>query len=489
MSVLAFDLGASSGRAVVGEMKNQKLIVHEIHRFSNDPVQVGKHLHWDILRLFYEIKQGIVKANQGFKLNSMAIDSWAVDFGLLDKNGELLRNPYHYRDHQTDGIMEEVFSKIKKEEIFNRTGIQFLPFNTIYQLYAIKKQNSDLLDQTDTLLLIPDLLRYFLTGKKIYEFSNITTTQLFDPIDMKWDSYLIERLGLPSHIFLEDVVTPGAIIGRLSVEISKELNVPQIQVIAIGEHDTASAVAAVPADTSDFAYLSCGTWSLMGTEVPAPVINEQALQSNFTNEGGVEGTFRLLKNIMGLWLVQECKRIWSIEGKDFSFAELINEAEKVSGFQSFIEPDDVRFLNPVNMPIEIQNYCKETNQKVPETIGEIIRCIMESLAFKYRYVFEETARVACKQFNGLNMVGGGIQNELLCQLTSNALGKPVWAGPVEASAIGNISMQLIGIGIIKNIKEARNIIKQSFPIKTYHPVDQNYWYTNYTRFCDVVQLE
>jgi rhamnulokinase len=489
VSVLAFDLGASGGRALVGDLKNDQLEYKEIHRFSNDPVQVGQHLHWDILRLFHEIKQGIVKANlEGYQLESLAIDSWAVDFGLLDKNGELLGNPYHYRDHHTDGVMEEIFSFIDKKDIFAHTGIQFLPFNTIYQLAALKKADSSILDQSATLLMIPDLLRYFLTDEKVSEFTNATTTQLFNPTTMNWDEEILTKLGVPSHIFC-NVAQPGTKVGSLTDSVSKELNVPSISVVTIGEHDTASAVAGVPANTKDFAYLSCGTWSLMGTELDQPMINDEAFKGNFTNEGGVNDTFRFLKNIMGLWILQECKRIWEKEGKAFSFGELVEQANTAKAFQSFIDPDDLQFLNPNHMPQQIKSYCKKTNQVVPETVGEIVRCVMESLALKYRYVLENIEQIVGKRFKGLNMVGGGINNELLCQFTANAIGKPAWAGPTEASAIGNLMLQFISLGKVEDIYEARNIIRNSISLKTHEPEDQDVWDKAYHQFCDKIGLQ
>ncbi|MBA4493790.1 rhamnulokinase [Paenactinomyces guangxiensis] len=486
MNILAFDLGASSGRAVVGRFDGDTIEMKEIHRFSNDPVQVGNRLYWDILRLFHEVKQGILKScHQGDKsLKSIAIDSWAVDFGLIGKHGELLGNPYHYRDHQTNGMMEEVFSLIPREEIFSRTGIQFMPINTIYHLFSMKKAGSPILEHAETLLMIPDLLRYFLTGEKSGEFTNATTTQLFNPLTKKWDHDLLNQLGLPSHIFA-DVFHPGTVAGSLTSAVCKELDIPSLPVIAVGEHDTASAVAAVPTDQQDFAYLSCGTWSLLGTEVPQPILNEQALEWNFTNEGGINHTFRLLKNIMGLWLIQECKRTWERERNSLSYEQMIRLADKAKAFQSFIDPDDPMFLHPEHMPRQIRKYCHDTNQYVPQTEGEILRCIMESLALKYRLVLERTEKLADKKFSGLHMVGGGIYNVMLCQFTANAIARPVWAGPAEATAVGNLLVQYITLGKIKNIQEARQVVRNSFPVQTYDPQDIHMWDDAYGRFCKI----
>jgi rhamnulokinase len=487
VNVLAFDLGASSGKTVVGQFDGNKLTFKEIHRFSNDPVQVGNRLHWDILRLYYEVKQGILKArNHGYKnIKSMAIDSWAVDFGLIGKHGELLGNPYHYRDHQFIGKMEEVLSIIPKEEIFFRTGIQFMPINTIYQLYALKKSRSPILEQAEDFLMIPDLLRYFLTGEKKSEFTNSTTTQLFNPFTKNWDEKIIEKLELPTHIF-RDIVEPGTIIGEIKSTVCDELGIPACSVIAVGEHDTASAVAAVPSDNKEFAYLSCGTWSLLGTEISHPVLNERALDWNFTNEGGVNHTFRLLKNIMGLWLIQECKRTWEKAGHIYDYGEMIQLAEQAKPFQSFIDPDHSMFLNPKNMPWQIQQYCRETNQPVPESTGEILRCILESLALKYRFVLERTEKLVHKNFSGLYMVGGGIKNKMLCQFTANAISRPVWAGPVEATALGNLVVQYIALGYIKDIQEARLLIKESIDIKIYEPKETDEWNCAYEKFCQII---
>lgn len=487
-TVLAFDLGASSGRAIVGQLDTEagQLTMKEIHRFPNDPVKVGEHLYWDILRLFHEIKLGILKAkHSGYKnIESLGIDSWAVDFGLIGPSGELLGNPYHYRDHQTDGILEEATRQIGREKIFSKTGLQFLPFNTIYQLFALKKRNPALLEQAETLLMIPDLLRYFLTGERNNEYTNSSTTQLLNPVTRDWDKELLSELGISSRLLLPPVPS-GTRTGSLMESICEELNIASIPVIAVGEHDTASSVAAVPSIQEDFAYMSSGTWSLLGTELDAPIFSEKALEWNFTNEGGVYGKNRLLKNIMGLWLIQECKRTWEKEGNNFSFADLVMLAQQSKPFQCFIDPDDSAFLNPVHMPKQIQQYCHATNQFIPQTEGEIARCILESLALKYRLVFERTEQLSRKTFSGLHMVGGGIQNELLCQFTANAIQREVWAGPTEASALGNLIVQFITLGYIDNLSEARSIILKSFPIKTYTPENQEGWLQAYQTFCQM----
>ena len=484
MTILAYDLGASSGRALLGRLVDGKIEVEELHRFGNDPVQVGDRLQWDLLRLFHEIKQGLLKAkHQGIEIDSLAIDSWAVDFGLLGSNGELLGNPYHYRDHHTDGIMEEVVEQLTAAGIFERTGIQFLPFNTIYQLAALQKAQSPLLREGKHFLMIPDLLRYFLTGELASEFTNATTTQLYNPIKADWDTELIEAIGLSRDLFGK-VVQPGTRAGELRKSIQEELGVPAIPVYAVAEHDTGAAVAAVPALDRSFAYLSCGTWSLMGTEVHEPVINELAQELNFTNEGGAYGTYRLLKNIMGLWILQESRREWERSGMNYSFSELVELAEQAEPFAAFIDPDDPLFLHAGDITPRIREYCSRTGQAAPEGVGAVIRCILESLALKYRYVLELTEKLSGHSFNGLHMVGGGIQNKLLCQWTANALGKPVWAGPVEGSAIGNMIVQWIASGELKDIWEARKVIRHSFPVDTYEPKQLSEWSAAYISFIE-----
>ncbi|WP_138753208.1 rhamnulokinase [Paenibacillus sinopodophylli] len=475
MTILAFDLGASSGRALLGRLNNGKIEVEELHRFPNDPVQVGDRLQWDILRLLHELKQGLLKVKHlDIKLESMAIDSWAVDFGLIGSNGELLGNPYHYRDHHTDGVMAEVAGELTADRIFEKTGIQFLPFNTIYQLAALKKADSPLLRDAKHFLMIPDLLRYFLTGEMYNEFSNATTTQLYNPVSESWDAELIKELGISPDLF-GTVVQPGALVGSLRTSLCEELGIESVPVYAAAEHDTGSAVAAVPALDRSFAYLSCGTWSLMGTEVEAPVINELAQQLNFTNEGGAYGTYRLLKNIMGLWVLQECRRAWERAGISYTFPELVKLADDAEPFAAFIDPDDPLFLHPGDMPARIADYCLRTGQTPPASNGAIVRCILESLALKYRYVLELTEQLSGQAFGGLHMVGGGIQNTLLCQWTANAIGKPVWAGPIEGSAIGNLIVQWIASGKLADIWEARKVIRDSFPVDTYEPEQPEAW--------------
>ncbi|MFD2612494.1 rhamnulokinase [Paenibacillus gansuensis] len=482
MSILAYDLGASSGRAIIGRLNGSRIVTEEIHRFPNEPVQASGRLHWDILRLYHEMKQGLLKAKAAGEIpSSLAVDSWAVDFGLIGNTGELLGNPYHYRDRRTEGVMERVTGRIGKSEIFNRTGIQFLPFNTIYQLAAMKEQHSPLLQEAHRFLMIPDLLRYFLTGEMLNEFSNATTTQLYNPSTGSWDSELLSGIGIPSSIFGQ-AVQPGTAAGTLLPSVCTELGVPAITVLAVGEHDTASAVVAVPSESASFAYLSCGTWSLLGTEVDQPVITARSLELNFTNEGGAGNKYRLLKNIMGLWILQELQREWAREGKTQSFADLVETARTAPSFSVFIDPDDPMFLAPGAMTTRIQEFCTRTGQKRPETIGQYVRCVMESLALQYRYVYELTEELSGRSFQGLHMVGGGIHNELLCQWTSDAIGKPVWAGPAEGSAIGNLAVQWIASGEFSGLQEARRTIRESYGVKTYEPCGGEAWEEAFQRF-------
>lgn len=484
MSVtLAFDFGASSGKALLGRLTDRRIETEEIHRFTNEPVQVGNRLHWDILRLYHEVKTGLLKTKHaGVKPDSLGIDSWAVDFGLLDANGGLLGNPYHYRDRHTDGMMEKLFAEaLPAAEVFARTGIQLLPFNTLFQLYAMRQADDPLLASARRWLMIPDLLRYFLTGETFHEFTNVTTTQMFNPTAGDWDPMLLEKIGVPAAWFGK-VLQPGSHAGSLRASVRDELEIGAIPVIAVAEHDTGSAVAAIPALDRSFAYLSCGTWSLLGTEVAQPVINETARQMNFTNEGGVGGTYRLLKNIMGLWLLQEIRREWERAGRSYSFPELVALAAQAQPFTAFIEPDDPSFLPPGDMTARIRAYCQRTGQRSPETPGELVRCILESLALKYRYVLELTERLSGQSFGGLHMVGGGIHNTLLCQWTANAIGKPVWSGPAEGSAIGNLAVQWIAGGVFRDIVEARRVIRDSVQVTTYEPEAAAAWEEAYGRF-------
>jgi rhamnulokinase len=495
VTVLAFDLGASSGRALIGRLQageqGRVLEVRELHRFPNHAIQVGNHLHWDILRLLHEVKQGIMKAFQsGDHPRTFGIDTWGVDFGLLDADGELLGNPYHYRDPQTEGLIDEICELEGKDRLYRESGIQFMPFNTIYQLYAMRKASSPKLDCAETLLLTPDLLVYLLTGVRACEYTMATTTQLMLPGTRTWNVELMGQLGIPSRLFLKPV-EPGTIVGPLSREVREELGgVPAMKAVAVGTHDTESAVAAIPAAPGAFAYIVCGTWSLLGTEREQPIVTQATQAMDWSNEGGVGGKYQLLKNIMGLWILQECKREWDEEGRGSnSYTELVQSAEAAAPLRCFIEPDDLRFYSPGGMIQKVQDYCRDNGQPVPESQGEIVRCILESLALRYRESLEQAEQLATERFEGLHMVGGGIQNRLLCQFTANALGRPVWAGPVEASAIGNMLLQLIALGDCADLQEARALSAASFPVEVYEPEACDSWDEAYARYRQLQKLQ
>ncbi|MEK3921616.1 rhamnulokinase [Paenibacillus sp. FSL K6-2393] len=485
MSVLAYDLGAGSGRALLGHLNDRGIETSEIHRFKNEPVKVGERMHWDILRLHHELLQGLTLVKQqGEKPESLGIDSWGVDFGLLGSNGELLGNPYHYRDTQFNGMMDQVRQELSSQRIFERTGIQFLSFNTLYQLATLQRSRSPLLHEAERFLMIPDLLRYFLTGEAVNEFTNATTTQLYNPSAGQWDSELLAHIRISEKLFGEAVL-PGTRVGQLRSSICNDLGLSPIPVIAVAEHDTGSAVVAVPATERSFAYLSCGTWSLMGTEIDHPAISTESLALNFTNEGGAGGTSRLLKNIMGLWILQESMREWDRQGQGISYDALLAKAEQAPPFASLFDPDDELFMPAGDMTTRIRQYCRVTGQVVPEDQGAIARAILESLALKYRRVLEWTEQLSAQTFNGLHMVGGGIQNRLLCQWTANSIGKPVWAGPAEGSAIGNMAVQWMASGAFKDIWEARKAIRDSFSVTAYEPQDRSIWEDAYGRFLRV----
>lgn len=484
--VLAFDFGGGSGRAILGTLENGKIHMEEVHRFSNDPVIVNGTMYWDTLRHFFEIKQGIVKAKQKGGFESIGIDTWGVDFGLLDEHGDLLESAVHYRDDRTLGMQEEVFKVIPKEEVYNLTGNQFENFNTIFQLYSLVQKRPWILEKADTLLLTPDLFNYFLTGEKKAEYTMATTTQLMDAKNKVWSDRILEALQIPKKI-LPEIVPSGTVVGTLQPSICEELGVEPAKVIAITGHDTQSAVVSVPTQEKDFIFISCGTWSLFGTELDGPIIGEKSLECNVSNEGGYGNTTTLLKNIIGLWLAQESRRQWIREGQEYSFGELEQMAQKAEPFQSFIDPDAPEFVPAGNVPERIREFCRRTGQKVPETIGEIMCCINQSLALKYRYALEQIESCTDKHYSVINMIGGGIQSKLLCQMTAGASGRKVIAGPVEATALGNIAVQLMSLGEIKDVAEARQIIANSETTYEYLPQDAEKWDAAYEKFKTVIQ--
>lgn len=482
---LAFDLGAESGRALVGILKDERLEVEEIHRFINKPIEILGRLYWNLPQIFQEIKEGIGKAFSKYPdIESIGIDTWGVDFGLVTKEGYLAGLPVCYRDHRTDEILNKAFKVMPRERIYSLTGIQIMQINTLFQLYSMVLENSSLFNATHKLLFMPDLFNFMLTGEMKTEFSIATTSQLYNPIKDAWEEELFEKFGIPMEI-MPEVTMPGTEVGKISESIKREFNLKDVSVISPCGHDTACAVASVPAEGSDWAYISSGTWSLMGVEIKEPIINKDSLEANFTNEGGVNKTFRFLKNIMGLWLLQSVRRIWMKEGVELSYSEITNLAEETEPFQYFVNPDDDSFLNPPNMESAIKEFCKRTHQKVPKTKGEIIRCILESLAFRYKEVFETLEELLGKHIRILHIVGGGSQNTLLSQFTADALDIPVITGPVEATAMGNIMIQAISRGAIKDLSYGRKIIKNSFEPVVYYPRDHKRWEEEYKRYKEI----
>jgi rhamnulokinase len=484
---LAFDLGAESGRAVVGHFEGDRLHLEEIHRFPNGPVKVRDSLNWDVLRLWSEIQQGLALAAQAYgpELASVGLDAWGVDFGLLAADDTLLGNPHHYRDRRTDGMIEEAFRLVPRTEIYKRTGIQFMQINSLYQLLSMSRAGSPVLQAAQTFLNMPDLFNFWLSGQKANEFTIATTSQCYDPRARDWAWDLLERMGIPGRIFSgsdQGIVPPGTVLGRLRTSVAQDTGASPLQVIASATHDTASAVAAVPAQSEDFIYLSSGTWSLMGIEVTEPIVNEQSLAYNFTNEGGVAGTFRFLKNIMGLWLVQECRREWARLGRSLTYDELTQLAANAPPFGPLISLDDSRFLAPGDMPGRIQRYCQETGQAVPQTEGQIVRAALESLALEYRLVAERLDEMAGRHLPALHIIGGGSQNQILNQFTADATGRSVVTGPIEATAIGNVLVQALALGVFSDLAEARALVRRSFDVETYQPRDTAAWDESYVRY-------
>lgn len=484
--VLAFDFGASSGRAIIGTLDNGKITLNEVHRFSNDPVTVNGTFYWDVLRLFHEIKQGLLKAKQAGGFDSIGIDTWGVDFGLLDKDGVLLENPVHYRDKRNIGMVEKAAKYIGKDEMYKLTGIQFMDFNTAFQLLSIKENRPELLARAESLLFMPDLFAYFLTGNKVSEYSIATTSQLVDINTRDWSKEMLEKLGLPEKIF-NRIVPSGSVTGYLSDEICEELGLEKVPVIAVCGHDTQSAVTAVPSEKEDFAFISSGTWSLFGTETKKPIVNDLSYSFNVTNEGGFGYSTAFLKNICGLWLIQESRRQWIREGKEYSYAELEKAALREKPFARFIDPDAPEFAVPGNLPARITEYCRRTGQSVPENEGQAVRCIYESLALRYRAVLEGIEKCTGKKYDSLNVVGGGTKDTLLCKMTADACNITVYAGPIEATVMGNVAVQLISGGDIADVIEARRIIANSGQLKCYSPENTAAWDEAYEKFKSVTK--
>lgn len=483
--VLAFDFGASSGRAIIGCFDGDKITLEEVHRFSNDPVSVGGTVYWDVLRLFYEIKQGIVKAKIAGGFDSIGIDTWGVDFGLIDSEGKLMENPVHYRDTRTAGLVEESFKTMPKEKLYGITGIQFMELNTLFQLISLKKYRPWMLDRADKMLFMPDLFAYMLTGKMCAEYSIASTSQLIDLETKSWSKEILDAFGIKKSLFAP-LVKPGTVLGELSKEICEECGVDPVSVISVCGHDTQSAITSVPCEDGNFAFLSSGTWSLFGTELDKPIVNETSMNINITNEGGFDDSTGFLKNIIGLWLIQESRRQWKREGEEYSYADLEKLALAAEPFKCFIDPDAPEFVPHGNIPERVREFCRRTGQYVPETVGEVMRCIYESLAMKYRLTFEKLRECTKRDYPVIHVIGGGTKDGLLCQMTANSCDRTVKAGPIEATVMGNVAVQLMSDGSVENIGQARKIIAESSELKIFEPKDTGDWAKAYEDFLKIV---
>ena len=483
--VLAFDFGASSGRAIIGEFDGEKITLSEVHRFSNDPVSVGGTVYWDVLRLFHEIKQGIIKARMAGGFDSIGIDTWGVDFGLIDSEGRLMENPIHYRDTRTVGLVDEAFKTMPKEKLYGITGIQFMELNTLFQLISLKKYRPWMLERADKMLFMPDLFAYMLTGKMCAEYSIASTSQLIDLKANSWSEEILDAFGIKKSIFAP-LVKPGTVLGMLAPEVCEECGVDPVPVISVCGHDTQSAITSVPCEDGKFAFLSSGTWSLFGTELDKPIVNETSLNINITNEGGFDDSTGFLKNIIGLWLIQESRRQWQRQGEDYSYADLEKLALAAEPFKCFVDPDAPEFVPHGNIPKRVQEFCKKTGQYVPETVGEIMRCIYESLAMKYKLTFEKLRECTEQDYPVIHVIGGGTKDGLLCQLTANSCNRTVKAGPIEATVMGNIAVQLMSDGSVDGIGQARKIVADSSELKTYEPKETAEWEKAYADFLKIV---
>lgn len=485
-TLVAVDLGAQSGRVALGRFDGERLGVTEVHRFPNVPVHAGGTLYWDALRLYDEILAGLALAGgQATTVASVGVDTWGVDYGLLDRAGRLVQNPVHHRDGRTEGSMERVFAEVPARELYERTGIQMMPINSLFQLAAAVADDDPALAIADRLLLMPDLLHYWLSGEASSEFTNATTSQCFDPRAGVWARDVLQRLGIPQRIF-PAVVDPATVLGRLADGVVERTRLRRALVVAGATHDTAAAVAAVPFRHPDAVYISCGTWSLVGLERPGPLIDDRTFAANLTNEGGVGGTFRVLKNVTGLWLLHECRRVWAGGGASWDFAELLAMAGRAPAFGSFIDPNDTVFLSPGDMPGRIREFCLRTGQDEPADPAAVIRCVLESLALKHRQTIELLSTATDVVPPEIHIVGGGARNELLCQWTADVTGLPVLAGPEEATVIGNLVVQAIGLGELESLADAREVVRASFSPVLYEPREAASWDEAYARFQQIL---
>ncbi len=476
---LAFDLGAESGRAVLARLNSGVISTEEVHRFANEPVKCGESLHWDAPRVWLEIHEALSRV-KNVKLEGIGVDAWGVDYALLGEGGELLQNPFHYRDKRTDGVMELFFERISKEEIYQETGIQFLPINTLYQLFAAKRETPGLLSAARKLLTIPDLFHYWLTGNAVCELTNASTTQMVNAKQRAWSQKLMDKLELSSDLPAE-IVEPGSMIGTLSEKLASTRELRGTRVIAPASHDTGSAFAAVAARDGT-AFLSSGTWSLLGTELDAPLVTPEALQRNFTNEAGVCGTTRFLKNVMGLWMLKRCRQSWSSQGRVYDYRELMELVLREPEFGQMVDPNDDSFLHPADMPGAIDQFCARTEQPIPQSPAAYARTVLESLALKYRQVICDLERLIEKPIRQIRIVGGGSKNRVLNQFTADATGRRVLAGPAEATALGNIAMQILATGAASSLAEVRAMVDRSFPTEIFEPRETDKWERHVARF-------
>lgn len=480
---LAIDIGASSGRVMAGLFDGKKLSLEELHRFPNHGHQVLGHYHWNILSLFAEIRAGLAKAavQHGRALVSAGVDTWGVDYGYVDRRGQLLGLPFQYRDARTEGMEELACRRVPRARLYGTTGIQFLFFNTLLQVLSEVKSGSSALKEAHRLLFTPDLLHYWMSGVQANEYTMASTSQMLDARSRKWATGMLKDLGIPTGM-LGPIVKPGTVLGELLPELKKETGIRALKIVTPASHDTASAVAAVPAQGRDHVYLSSGTWSLMGIECDKPLLTPEAQALNFTNEGGVDGTIRLLKNISGLWLTQECRRIWSERGATYDFLQIAELARNARPFAAVIDPDAREFATPGDMPARIRAFVKNSGQRLPSGHGAIARTVYEGLALRYRDVFEKLCRLTGRDYDTLHIVGGGSKNVFLCQLTADAIQRPVLAGPDEATAIGNMLVQMVASGEVSSIAEGRELVRRSFPATVYEPSRGPGWDEAIVRF-------
>ena len=475
MASLAIDLGATSGRVVLGRYTGGSIEMTEIHRFPNNIIKVQGRSYWDLWALWNEILTGLGKAaSSGEKIESIGVDTWGVDFVLLGKDGHILSQPRSYRDDYTTGVPEKFFAKIPSEELYGRTGIQIMDFNSVFQLFAMKTGGNSALEAAEGILFMPDAISYMLTGERVCEYTILSTSALMNPYTRDFDDDILAAAGISRNMFGR-IVMPGEKVGNLSEEASVRTGLGRIPVFAVAGHDTGSAVAAVPAADDRFAYLSSGTWSLMGVEVPSPIVTKESFGMNYTNEGGAEGNIRFLKNITGMWLLERCRASWKKQGREYGYPEMISMLERAEAFRSLIDPDDAAFANPDDMPAAITGYCRSHGEPVPETDAQFVRCIFESLALKYNIVLERLKKLSGKEIERLHVIGGGSLNNALNRMIADSLGIPVIAGPAEATTAGNLMAQFVGLGLAENMSGMRSALASDQSLRRFEPGNAGVW--------------